>query len=73
MFFITRADNLLRVRKIYYACGLFNTRADILLRLRILMWLKALLKDGIKVLKIYLECKKLDKYTILINQKWVSI
>ena len=27
-YFITRADKLLRVRKIYYACGRFNTRAD---------------------------------------------
>ena len=27
-YFITRADDLLRVRVIYYACGYFITRAD---------------------------------------------
>ena len=34
-YFITRADNLLRVRIFHYACGYFITRADILPRVRI--------------------------------------
>ena len=31
-YFITRADKLLRVRMIYYACGIFITRATVRLR-----------------------------------------
>ena len=34
-YFNPRADKLLRVRMLYYACGYFITRADILLRVQL--------------------------------------
>ena len=50
--FLARADNLLPVRILYYACGSFNTRANDLLRVRILIRLRAMSKDCFNVLKI---------------------